>query len=829
MKKFLVFIVVAQLACKAAVQTTATKSSPTPSAMKNVVVAQDSTKTPPKPPEPPKKTSKIKDYKDVITKEAVSSKGLFNLHKVGTESYFEIPKSLLDKEMLVTTRISGFVKNLNFGGAGVESRPQRVVRWQKIDDKILLRYISYNSVASEEDPIYQSVVMNNIQPIVMTFDIAALGKDSASYVIEVSPLFTTDIELIGAMSPDEVKRFGVRGVDSKRSYVSKLKAFPQNLEIGHVLTYNGTSLPDNQIAGSMTVELNQSFILLPSIPMTPRHFDARVGYFSVGRTNYSSNEQRTASERFITKWRLEPKPEDKEKYFAGELVEPAKPIVYYIDPATPTKWRKYLKQGIEDWQVAFEQAGFKKAIVAKDSPSKEEDPDWSPEDIRYSVIRYVATDIQNAMRPHVHDPRTGEIIESDIIWYHNVQNLLRNWFFIQTAAINPKARKVNFDDETMGRLIRFVSAHEVGHTLGLPHNMGASNAYPVDSLRSPSFSKKMGVAPSIMDYARFNYVAQPQDGEVGLMPDVGPYDKWSIQFGYKLLPNVKHPDEERTTLNNWIKEKAGDKIYRFGRQRGLPTDPTAQTEDIGDDAMKASTLGIENLKRIVPNLITWSSEDAKDFEQLRELYSQVAGQFMRYMGHVIANVGGVKEDYRSSDQKQAVYSFTEKAKQKEAIAFLSKQLFETPTWMIDKEIITRIEESNMAERIRAMQDQVLAMLMNQDRLKRLAEQSALSGASAYSISEMFDDLSSNIYSEIKTNKIVDIYRRNLQRTFIEGLQRVLEVETNSYEHSDMKAVALGKLKELRSMTSRYSNADKMSKYHKDDIISRIDKLLDDKK
>lgn len=782
-----------------------------------------------KPADTAKKTNgKIKPYKDLITKEAVTDSGLVVVHQIEGKYYFEIPKNVLDKEILIVSVISGYVKNLSFGGAGMRSRPQQVIRWQKQSDKILLRSVSYNSVASEEDPIYLSVRNNNFEPVIMAFDINAYNADTTAYVIDVTPLFTSDVEMIGPLSQQDRTNFGIRSLDKERSLISGIRSFPENVEVRHVLTFSGTKLPDNQLTGTLSIEMNQSMILLPEEPMQPRFADVRVGFFSIQQTDYSLDEQKAATRRYITRWRLEPK--DMEAYKRGELVEPKQPIVYYIDPATPDKWRPFLKQGVEDWQKAFEAAGFKNAILAKDPPSKEEDPDWSPEDARYSCIRYITTDIQNAVGPHVHDPRTGEILESDILWYHNVMNLLRNWYFIQTAAINPAARGVKFDDKVMGELIRFVAAHEVGHTLGFPHNMGSSVAYPVDSLRSPSFTKTSGTAPSIMDYARFNYIAQPEDGAVDVHPKIGTYDLWATIYGYKVIPDAKSPEDEAATLNAWVKERAGNPLYRYGQQRGNPLDPTAQTEDLGDDAMRASEFGIKNLKRIVPNLIGWSAEDGKNYDDLRELYGQVLGQFGRYMGHVTANVGGVYEFQKTYDEKGVIYTPVEKEKQYRAVRFLNDQLFATPAWMVVPDILQRIEPSGMVERLRNLQETTINRLFEPDRLNRLIDASAVHGTKAFGLTDLFDQTRVGIFSELRSGNKIDPYRRNLQRAYIAKMGELMKLTDDKYDQTDIKAVARGTLKKLQSdiRSGMARQNDMISRYHLEDALERIEMILEPK-
>ena len=779
-----------------------------------------------------KKPKKEKTYKDIITKDAITDKGLFDIHKVKEKYFYEINDSLLGREMLMVTRIAKTASGLGFGGG---KQNTQVLRWQIKDNKILLRVVSHNVVASDSLPVNEAVLNSNFEPILYSFKIESKGIDSTSTLIEVTKLFNEDVKPLG-FPQSRRKGYKISSLNSKKSFIESIKSYPENIESRHVKTYNSSSPPSNSSTGTISLEINNSMILLPKTPMKRRYFDQRVGWFARSQVDYGLDVQESKSLKYLDRWRLEVKDEDLEKFKNGELVTPKKQIVYYIDRATPLKWRKYLKEGIEDWQVAFEQAGFKDAIIAKDPPTKEEDPEWSPEDVRYSVVRYLASPIPNANGPHVSDPRSGEILESDINWYHNVMTLLRNWFFVQTAAINEDARGVSFDDEVMGRLIRFVSAHEVGHTIGLPHNMGSSSAYPVDSLRSATFTKKYGTAPSIMDYARFNYIAQPEDKGVALMPDIGVYDKHAVRWGYRPIPDAKTAKEEKKTLDKWIRDNENSLMHRFG-SAGI--DPSSQTEDLGDDAVKASEYGILNLKRIVPNLTKWTSEDGKDYSDLQTMYGQVLTQFNRYMGHVSSNIGGVYQYYKTYDQEGPVYTHVKKSHQKKCMNFLNDQLFETPTWMIDNNILNKIEFAGITNRIRSTQSRTLNSILDFGKMARLIENEAINGKNAYSLIDMMSDLKKGIWKELYSHKTIDVYRRNLQFAYLDRISYIMNEEQGSLpswargrvtsvkvSQSDIRTIAVGQLLELKKDIKRHKNrSDKMTKMHLDMAMAKINKIL----
>jgi len=828
---------------------------------KKAVPAADTTKKATA--KPAEAKSGPKPYNEIITDKAITHAGFFTVHKIDEKYYFEIADSLIGREWMAEVRIAKTANGIGYGG---EEQNNQTLRWEKgADNKIYLRVVSYVNVATEDNPIDKAVKSSNTEPIAAAFDIKAFLKDSAGVVIDVTDFIKGESPAI-ALQPAFKRAFGLAAMAPDRSFINYVKSFPKNTEIRTTKTYitspvNNPNLQitDGDNVGMVTLEINTSLVMLPKIPMKRRFADDRVGYFSGSYNNYGLDAQRTEPETFIRRWRLEPKPEDVEKMKRGELVEPANPIVYYIDPATPVKWRKYLKLGVEDWNKAFESAGFKNAIMAKDFP--ENDSTISPEDIRVSMIHYFASDIPNAYGPQTVDPRSGEVLQSHVGWYHNVMKLLRDWYIIQASAIDPRARKVKFDDELMGELIRFASSHEIGHTLGLLHNFGSSSTVPVENLRNKAWVEEHGHTPSIMDYARFNYVAQPEDNitAAGIYPRIGDYDKWAIAFGYKPVFD-KDEYQEKETVNNWVKESLKNKrlIYLLQRAPYNPNfpDPRAQNEDLGDNAMKASEYGIKNLQRILPNLPEWLAEDGKGFGQLDEVYGEVRTQFSRYVNHVLANIGGVYETPRTADQGGGeVYAPVPKATQLEAMAFLKKNVFTTPSWLVDFKIQKLFNQDQVVDEIRAMQDNFMFNFLHTPRLARLIDNTAMAGDSTYTLEAYINDLRKNIWSELYAKTSPGWYKRNFQKIFIERAGNIianpatvsflpgLKVDNPRRYYSkyfggqmdvaksDVLSILKGALRTLEAdiKASLPLVKDNMTKYHYQDILERIDKILNNKK
>ena len=803
-----------------------------------------------------------KPYKKVIDSSAVTQRGLIDVHKIDNKYLFEIPDSILGSEMMTITRYS---KTPAGGGIfGGEEINRQVVRWEKgLNNNILLRSITYVIMSPDEDkPMAQAVKNSTSDPIIGNYDVLAYKKDESGkitgYVVDLSTTFDADVQTF-SLDPIKKQLLNIQTFQKDRSFISKVSSFPINTEIRSVKTFTttppkinttptpkiGVDLPSALDAGVITVEMNTSMILLPKNPMRKREFDARVGYFANQYGVFEEESQKSDTKVFAVRWRLEPKSaEDAQKQKKGELIEPLKPIVYYIDPATPEKWKKFIKQGIDDWQIAFENAGWKNAIRGEYWP--ENDPTMSLEDARFSVLRYFAAEIQNAYGPNVHDPRSGEILESHIGWYHNIMSLLRNWYLIQTAAVDPAARSKKFDDKLMGELIRFVSSHEVGHTLGLRHNMGASSATPVEKLRDKEYQAKNGHTSSIMDYARFNYVAQPEDDVTTLFPRIGDYDKWAIKWGYSYFEDTKNEAQEKAFLNEMTKEAYKNNRLWFGTESS-PYDPRYQTEDIGDNAMRASEYGIKNLKRILPNLLEWTKENGESYAELDELYGALTGQFRRYMGHVTKNVGGIYDSPKTYDMTGNQFEVVPKSIQKDAVAFLNTQLFNTPKWLLDQNILSKINPESGVEAIKGMQDATLTSLLAGDRMVRLLETSTASKDN-YSVDELISDLNKGIFSELKSNSSIDMYRRNIQKLYVDkmiGMLKPGNAEVRSVPvgvtygfntrrvnlaQTDLPSIARGQLNSLKNdlKMSSARMSDRMSKYHVLDLISRIGEALDPK-
>jgi hypothetical protein len=779
-----------------------------------------------------------KPYAEVIDAEAESDTGLFTVHKVDESYFFEIPESLYGVDMLLVTRIGRVPAGFNGTIVAGTKVSEQVLRWERNNDSVLLRKVSFNQVAEDTLPIYDSVIRNNFAPILAAFDIEAIGPNGDTVVIDVTDFYAGDTPALSGLSTEQREDYEVKSLDSDRSFINYARSYPLNVDVRHTLTFVATDPPADANTGTISMEMHQSMVRLPEDPMMPRRGDDRVGYFSITQLNFGLDELKAAEQTFIRRWRLEPS--DPSAYAQGQLVDPIKPIVYYIDPATPARWRPFVRQGIEDWQAAFETAGFSNAILARDPPSPEEDPEWATEDVRYSVVRWAASLVRNAMGPSVSDPRTGEIIESDIVWFHNHLRSYRNRLMLETGASNPAARSLDMSDELMGETIRQVIAHEVGHALGLPHNMIGSSAYPTESLRDADFARRMGVSPSVMDYARQNYVAQPGDGlePTDYIRKIGPYDHYAINWGYRVIPGAETHTDEKETLDGWIAEHADDPIYRFGSSTGW--NPDAQTEDMGDDPVKSSSYGIANLKRVAPNLVEWTKTPGENFDDLAELYGELVGQWSRYIGHVITLVGGRYQNIKSADQGQPIYSSVSREKQEDALEFLMREAFQSPTWLAEKTILRRIEHAGAVERIRQRQASYLNQLLDPRRMQRIIESEFLD-ADPYTLVSFLNDLRDGIFSELDEGAAIDTYRRNLQRAYIERLEWLMTEEAPelsgqaarlsspvNVSQSDIRPLARAQLARIQADAERaLSDADdELTQAHLVDLMERARAMLE---
>lgn len=716
------------------------------------------------------------DFEKIASESNLVSRGMFNVYAQDGKYYFEIPVSLLQRDMLVVNKLQRVPFELNDAGVnrGTNYETQMIrFEWNKEEKKIRVRQSRPLPESPENDAITRSVRDNFISPLIADFKLEACNADSTSVIIQINDIYDGSETSINNVF-DNIN-LGTSAVKDL-SRIMSIKAFPNNIVATSELT---TKVREGMSAVNVTVEVSSSLVLLPEKPMMGRLDDPKVGYFTKDLLYFSDSQQKTEEKKYITRWRLEPKPENREAYLRGELVEPEKPIVFYIENSTPYRWRKYIKQGIEDWQVAFERAGFKNAIIAKELPDSIA---VNADDINYSVVTYAASSKANAMGPSILDPRSGEILEADIMWWHNVLGMLQEWITVQTGVVRPEARGVRLPDELMGDAMRFVACHEVGHSLGLRHNMIASWTFPTDSLRSKTFTDRMNTtSSSIMDYARFNYVAQPGDGVTALSPHIGPYDMFAIEYGYRWY-GKETPEAEKDLLADFLSRHA-DRLYKYSEAQDVrdAVDPRAQNEDLGDDAVRSSLLGIENLKRIVPQIIQWTTtgEKGQTYEEASRLYYAVINQWNNYLYHVLANIGGIYIENTVVGDGQKTYTFVEKEKQQAALKFLLDEVLTYPKWLFDTEVgeytyLLRntplgVVENAPTQVLKNAQSYILWDLLGNNRLMRMLENESVNGKKAFTVVELVDGLHRNIFATTERGALPDVMTRALQKNFVDAL------------------------------------------------------------
>ncbi len=776
-----------------------------------------------------------KPYREVITDKAVTDAGVFITHRIDEKLFYEIPRPLFGREFRLVGDQRGTVRGVRYAG---EQLTARVVRWERNGNKVLLRIVNHEMRADSASPVARAVDLSNLAPIMMAFDVQSWSPNDSNAVIDVTRLFTSDVqELNLRQSNVRVRRF-----DPDRSMIERVRAFPTNVEVSALHTFEVDSIPgapgDNadRSLRSLTMLMNYSMLLLPETPMRPRHCDNRVGFFAVRFEDFgeAETEARVPTKCYITRWRLEPSNPN------AAVSDPIKPIVFYIDPATPTKWVPWIIKGVEMWEPAFRAAGFSNAITARPAPI--DDPAFDLDDMRYSAIRWLPSTVRNAYGPHVNDPRSGEILQSNIGWFQNVHALVESWYWVQVAAVDPRARTLPLPDSVLGEAIAFVSAHEVGHTLGLPHNQLSSGYYPVDSLRSPTYTHANGTSYSIMDYARNNYVAQPGDG-ARLTPMIGPWDYYAIKWGYGRVPDARTAAAERRYLDSLAREQDDKPWLRFGNPDGI--DPRTQSEALGDDPVKASTYGLANIKRLVPMLLPAATTNRlNDYDLLDQLYDELIGQWAREMGHVAVVVGGVYRHEKYPNQTGVIHQPVPRARQVQAVRFLNDNVFTTPTFFFDQDVLRRIEPTGFVERIKNRQESILNTLFQDARMSRLVEQEAtVAAGQAYTLVDLFGDVRRGIFAELGAQApAVDPYRRNLQRAFVDQMERMITTPLEprggggfggfqrTPRPGDARALARLELTEIaaRIRTVLPRVTDRATTAHLVDLEARIGQILEGK-